>query len=326
MNSEKRVLRILSNNMGEYVSGESIAESLNVSRNAVWKTINSIKSGGIEVLASKKLGYMLPKGTDIIFEEDIRSHLVGELKGVPIHYYDTIDSTNDYAKELAKQGTPDYTLVVADTQTHGKGRMGRSFSSPSGTGVYMSIVLYPNTSMETSQLITSCVAVAVSKAIDTLCGSSSKIKWVNDIFLNGRKVSGTLTEGSLDFETNTFNYAVVGIGINVRSVKGVFDSELSSIATSIEDETGVLVTRSELIAEVFNNVYLQLQRIEDKSFLEEYVERSLIIGEDVIVSENGVDTNAKAIGIDSTAGLVVRFEDGTTKVLNSGEARIRKNP
>lgn len=326
MNSEKRVLRILSNNMGEYVSGESIAESLNVSRNAVWKTINSIKSGGIEVLASKKLGYMLPKGTDIIFEEDIRYSLLDELKNVPIHYYDTIDSTNDYAKELAKQGTPDYTLVVADTQTHGKGRMGRSFSSPSGTGVYMSIVLYPNTSMETSQLITSCVAVAVSKAIDTLCGSSSKIKWVNDIFLNGRKVSGTLTEGSLDFETNTFNYAVVGIGINVRSVKGVFDSELSSIATSIEDETGVLVTRSELIAEVFNNVYLQLQRIEDKSFLEEYVERSLIIGEDVIVSENGVDTNAKAIGIDSTAGLVVRFEDGTTKVLNSGEARIRKNP
>ena len=311
-------------NKGDYVSGEDIANSLQISRNAVWKSISKLKEEGISIISSKKLGYMLPSDLDILSKEEISNALIDELKGTEIHLLNTVDSTNDYAKMLAKQNAPEYTLVVADTQTHGKGRMGRTFSSPSGTGIYMSFILRPKTSLETAQLITSCVAVAISKAIDTLCNCSSKIKWVNDIFLNDKKISGTLTEGAINFENGSFEYAIVGIGINVRSVKNIFDGELSSIATSIEDETGLKISRSRLIAEVFNNVYLQLQSIDEKSFIKEYKKRSLIVGKDVIVSENGQEVFAKAIGIDKTAGLIVQFEDGSTKVLNSGEARIRK--
>ena len=324
MSNKEKILNILLDNKGDYVSGEDIANSLQISRNAVWKSISKLKEEGISIISSKKLGYMLPSDLDILSKEEISNALIDELKGTEIHLLNTVDSTNDYAKMLAKQNAPEYTLVVADTQTHGKGRMGRTFSSPSGTGIYMSFILRPKTSLETAQLITSCVAVAISKAIDTLCNCSSKIKWVNDIFLNDKKISGTLTEGAINFENGSFEYAIVGIGINVRSVKNIFDGELSSIATSIEDETGLKISRSRLIAEVFNNVYLQLQSIDEKSFIKEYKKRSLIVGKDVIVSENGQEVFAKAIGIDKTAGLIVQFEDGSTKVLNSGEARIRK--
>lgn len=324
MSNKEKILNILLDNKGDYVSGEDIANSLQISRNAVWKSISKLKEEGISIISSKKLGYMLPSDLDILSKEEISNALIDELKGTEIHLLNTVDSTNDYAKMLAKQDAPEYTLVVADTQTHGKGRMGRVFSSPSGTGIYMSFILRPKTSLETAQLITSCVAVAISKAIDTLCNCSSKIKWVNDIFLNDKKISGTLTEGAINFENGSFEYAIVGIGINVRSVKNIFDGELSSIATSIEDETGLKISRSRLIAEVFNNVYLQLQSIDEKSFIKEYKKRSLIVNKDVIVSENGQEVFAKAIGIDKTAGLIVQFEDGSTKVLNSGEARIRK--
>ena len=324
MSNKEKILKILLDNKGDYVSGEDIANSLQISRNAVWKSISKLKEEGISIISSKKLGYMLPSDLDILSKEEISNALIDELKGTEIHLLNTVDSTNDYAKMLAKQDAPEYTLVVADTQTHGKGRMGRVFSSPSGTGIYMSFILRPKTSLETAQLITSCVAVAISKAIDTLCNCSSKIKWVNDIFLNDKKISGTLTEGAINFENGSFEYAIVGIGINVRSVKNIFDGELSSIATSIEDETGLKISRSRLIAEVFNNVYSQLQSIDEKSFIKEYKKRSLIVGKDVIVSENGQEVFAKAIGIDKTAGLIVQFEDGSTKVLNSGEARIRK--
>lgn len=324
MSNKEKILNILLDNKGDYVSGEDIANSLQISRNAVWKSISKLKEEGISIISSKKLGYMLPSDLDILSKEEISNALIDELKGTEIHLLNTVNSTNDYAKMLAKQDAPEYTLVVADTQTHGKGRMGRAFSSPSGTGIYMSFILRPKTSLETAQLITSCVAVAISKAIDTLCNCSSKIKWVNDIFLNDKKISGTLTEGAINFENGSFEYAIVGIGINVRSVKNIFDGELSSIATSIEDETGLKISRSRLIAEVFNNVYLQLQSIDEKSFIKEYKKRSLIVGKDVIVSENGQEVFAKAIGIDKTAGLIVQFEDGSTKVLNSGEARIRK--
>ena len=270
MSNKEKILNILLDNKGDYVSGEDIANSFQISRNAVWKSISKLKEEGISIISSKKLGYMLPSDLDILSKEEISNALIDELKGTEIHLLNTVDSTNDYAKMLAKQDAPEYTLVVADTQTHGKGRMGRVFSSPSGTGIYMSFILRPKTSLETAQLITSCVAVAISKAIDTLCNCSSKIKWVNDIFLNDKKISGTLTEGAINFENGSFEYAIVGIGINVRSVKNIFDGELSSIATSIEDETGLKISRSRLIAEVFNNIYLQLQSIDEKSFIKEY--------------------------------------------------------
>lgn len=323
MSTKDNILKTLLANKGRYISGESMASELNVSRNTIWKSINKIKSEGINVITSKKLGYMIPKELDIISEYEIRENLIEELKEVPIYHLSTIDSTNDYAKRLANKDTPEYTLVIADTQTQGRGRMGRSFTSPLKSGIYMSVVLYPKASMEVSQLITSCVAVAISKAIDTLCKCETKIKWVNDIYLDGKKVSGTLTEGSINFETMSYNYAIVGTGINVRSVKGLFDEELSKVATSIEDVTGLQVSRNRLIAEVVNGMFYELNRIERKTFIKEYVKRSLIVGKDIIVNECGREVPAKAIGIDENANLIVEFSNGSTRALNSGEARVK---
>jgi len=324
MSSKDKVLKILLQNKGKYISGETIADMLNVSRNTIWKAITKLKEEGIPVVSSKKIGYMIPSDLDILSKDEITFNLIDNLKDIEIHLFNSITSTNDYAKDLAKQNSPEFTLVVSDMQTNGKGRMGRVFCSPSGTGVYMSIILKPKTNIEASQLITSYVAVAISKAIDAIANCSTKIKWVNDIFLNDKKISGTLTEGAMDFETGYFSYAIVGIGINVRSINNVFNDELSNIATSIEDETGRKISRSRLIAEVLNNIYLQIKDIENKEFLEDYTRRSMIIGKDIIVSERGKETTAKAIGIDETAGLIVKFQDGSTKVLNSGEARIKK--
>ncbi len=325
MNSKDETLKILLNNKGSYTSGEAIANQLELSRNAVWKCITKLKEEGYPIVSSKKLGYMLPEDLDILSLDEIKDYLIDELKDVDIHLLKTVTSTNDYAKDLAKHGANKYTLVVADTQTNGKGRMGRTFISPAGTGIYMSMILRPKTSIETTQLITACVAVAISKAIDTVCNTNTKIKWVNDVFLNDKKLSGTLTEGAINFETNTFDYAIVGCGINVRSIKHLLSEDLSNVATSIEDETSLKVSRSRLIAEVFNNVYLQVKDIENKHFLEDYRSRSMIIGKQVLVLEHGKETIAKAIGIDDTAGLIVQFKDGSTKVLNSGEARIKRN-
>ena len=201
--------------------------------------------------------------------------------------------------------------------------MGRSFCSPHGTSIYMSVILRPQTDMETSQLITSCAAVAAAKAIDDICGTDTKIKWVNDLYLGGRKISGILTEASVNFETLMPDYAVVGIGINVKSMKDYFSEELLEKATSIEDETGSAPLRSQLIAEILTNLCDLTDRLPDKSFIEEYKKRSFIIGQRVAVSKfAGEEKMAVAEDISDDAGLVVRYDDGETETLNSGEARI----
>ncbi len=186
----------------------------------------------------------------------------------------------------------------------------------------MSIILRPEMDIESSQLITSCVAAAAASAIDTICGTDTQIKWVNDLFLNGKKICGILTEASVSFESGTLDFAVVGIGINVRSVVNVFPEELLKTATSIQDETEKLFDRSEIIAEVITSVEKYLNELPDRKFLEEYKKRSFIIGKRVIVTKAGEKREAIATGISENAGLEVIYDDGQKEVLNSGEARI----
>ena len=200
--------------------------------------------------------------------------------------------------------------------------MGRSFCSPHGTSIYLSIILRPETDMETCQLITSCAAVAAAQAIDKVCGTDVKIKWVNDLFLNGKKICGILTEASVNFETGQPEYAVVGIGINVKSIKNIFPEELMNVATSIEDETGKTPSRAEIIAEILKNIDILTKNLSDTSFLENYRKRSFIIGQRVSVSKLGSEKTALAIGISDNGGLIVRYDDWTEETLNSGEARI----
>ena len=226
--------------------------------------------------------------------------------------------------KLASEGAAHGTLVTADMQTAGRGRMGRSFCSPAGGSIYMSVVLRPKTDMQSSQLITSCIAAAAADAVDRVCGTDVKIKWVNDLYLNGKKICGILTEASINFESGGLDYAVAGIGINLKSVKKSFPEELLEIASSVEDETGNLPGRCRLIAEILKNIDSYIQDIEKKAFLEEYRRRSFITGMRVAVSKYAEERTATALGISDNAGLIVKYDDGTEEVLNSGEARIIK--
>ena len=322
MSTKLNVLAELENSGDNYISGERLAEKLGVSRNSIWKAVNALREDGITIEASPNNGYKLSPKYSTVYQQNVEKYLNTTEFGRNLICMKTVDSTNTYAKQLAHDGSVHGTTVVSEMQTQGRGRLGRKFESPNGTGLYMSIILKNNLKSETSQLITSCTATAVAEAVDKICGTSAQIKWVNDIFLNDKKICGILTEASLSFETGTLNYAVIGIGINVYSIKNKFSDELRGTASSIEDETGIRVNRSQLCAEILNCLEKNIAEMESRKFIQEYKKRSCITGHEVMVIKGNTERKAYAFDIDESACLKVRYEDGTEETLNSGEARI----
>lgn len=321
MSIKSSVLDFLEKNRGESISGSMIADTLGVSRNAVWKTVKKLQDEGYVIKASTNKGYCLCSENDIISEQSIRIHLKTSQFGKKIDLFKSIDSTNTFAKKLAQLNAEHGTVIISEEQTEGKGRLGRNFFSPNRSGIYLSIILRPQLDLESSTLITSLVAVAVAGAIEKLTGIETKIKWVNDIYINGKKVCGILTEAGLNFESGTLDYAVVGIGINVSTAK--FPDAIKDKATSIELEAKKSISRSELIAEVLNQLEDEYKKINSKSFLKEYINRSNIIGQEITIITNDSSYPATAINIDENARLVIRTKDGEEKTLNSGEISIR---
>ncbi|MDE5946920.1 MAG: biotin--[acetyl-CoA-carboxylase] ligase, partial [Oscillospiraceae bacterium] len=245
----------------EYISGQELAESLNVSRNAVWKAVKSLENSGYLIDAVNNKGYKLTNKYSILSENVIKNHLKTSSYGKNIVILNEVDSTNNYAKNLALNNAEDGTVVISDYQFAGKGRMGRMFFSPKGTGLYVSVITRPDISILSAQLITSCTAVAVAKTLENLCGQDIKIKWVNDLFLNERKICGILTEASMRFEEKKLDYAVIGIGINIRTSESLPD-ELKPVITSIEEETGIIIDRNILCSELLNNLEKYICSIE----------------------------------------------------------------
>ena len=238
-------------------------------------------------------------------------------------YFEELDSTNRYLKELAAGGAPEGTVIIANRQSAGRGRLGRSFFSPEEKGIYMSILLCPDISLERAVLITSMAAVAVANAIESICGIETKIKWVNDIFIHNKKACGILTEAGIHAEKGTLDYAVLGIGINVGSME--FPEELREIATSVSNECGFEVSKEELIDEVLRELELWYPTLWDGSFLAESKKRSLILGKEIRVMEETHPEGgyfAKAVDINGLGNLLIE-KDGAIQVLNSGEVSIR---
>ncbi|MGN0613360.1 MAG: biotin--[acetyl-CoA-carboxylase] ligase [Porcipelethomonas sp.] len=243
-------------------------------------------------------------------------------------YFDEIDSTNTHAKNLARSGELSGTVIIAGSQTAGRGRLGRSFCSPEGTSIYMSIILRPDADIETAGRLTACTAVAAALAADKVCGIDTKIKWVNDLYLNGKKFCGILTESEVN-SSGSLDFAVIGIGMNINSVKNAFEPELLEIATSVEDETGIRFSREVIAAEIINELDRLLPGLGKNTFIEEYRRRSCILGYDVAVTVNSEGKIARAVGIADNGGLIVEYPDGKRNTVTSGEARIilphRKN-
>ena len=240
--------------------------------------------------------------------------ILGKIIGNKIIRIKETVSTNSLAKELALKGENEGTVILAEKQTGGRGRLGRSFFSPDGKGIYMSVILKP----EHPLLITSFASVAVLRAIKKICDADVKIKWVNDLYLNGKKICGILTEGV--YQGDSLKYAVLGIGINVKCAD--FPDEIADIATSIENETGVEISVEELENQLINEIEALYKTYTDGEFLDESRSASNVIGRDIKVIKGDDSFIAKAVGIDEKGGLVIE-KDGERSVLYSGEISIR---
>lgn len=323
MNVKEEVIKILEEKRGNYISGADIAKKLDVSRNSIWKAIKTLTNDGYQIKAISNKGYALSNDNDIISSASISKYLNNDTIIKEIKVLKTIDSTNDYAKELAMKDDSQGMLIVALEQTKGKGRMGRSFYSPSDSGIYMSLILKPNIQVEKAVMITTIAAVSLVNAIKKVLGKEALIKWVNDIYIKEKKVAGILTEASMDFESQTLNYAILGMGINITTPKEGFPKELKNIADSILDnEEYSPDTKSKFVAEIINEFDYYYKHIDKPIHMEEYIEKSLLIGKDIFYKSQGKIIKAKVLEVTKDAGLLVEKEDKTIQELNSGEVSL----
>ena len=232
MNVKSELLANLANAGGDYISGAALADKLGVSRNAVWKAVKALEAEGFSISSITSKGYKLNEDNNRLSEDLISPFLTTKEMGRTIKVLEEVDSTNNIVRELETEKAPHGTTVIADSQTAGKGRLGRSFVSPHGTGLYMSVLVRPHFDLEFAPMITAAAACAAAEAVEGLCNRKVNIKWVNDLYMNGKKICGILTEASLGLEMRELDCATIGIGINVRSAGQNFDRELQKKATS----------------------------------------------------------------------------------------------
>ena len=251
MRVKDAVATCLTEAAGQYLSGETLAQKLGVSRNAVWKAVRLLQEEGFPIEAKKKTGYRLAQGIDLLTEETVRPYLHSRILGHPLYVYPELPSTNNTCKALVRDGAKHGTVVAANCQTAGKGRQGRTFVSPAGSGLYFSMILSKAVSLQDAPLLTACAAVAAARAIDALYSTQVQIKWVNDLYLHGKKFCGILTEGGVSLESGKLEHAIIGIGINIRNTSIALPEELRHTVTSLEESMpDTHVCRAQLLAAV----------------------------------------------------------------------------
>lgn len=307
----------------DHVSGQQLCDVLGVSRTAVWKNINALKAEGYQIEAVQNRGYRLLASPDVLTEAEVGSRRSDRWKDAPLVVYSETDSTNIQANRMAEEGAPEGTLVVADVQTSGKGRRGRSWVTPSGVSLAMSFVLRPAFAPERASMLTLVAAVACRRAVAELTGADPLIKWPNDIVLNRKKLCGILTEMKL--EEQDIRQVVVGIGFNVCQEH--FEGELEDKATSILMETGQHISRAELCCRVmkhFGELYGSFCEVQDLSFLQEEYDRALIShGQEVRVLAPAGEWTGVSQGIDVQGSLQITDAEGNLRSVNAGEVSVR---
>ena len=320
------VLEQLERHKGQFASGGELADGLALSRNAVWKAVEALRKDGWPIESVRGRGYRLDAESSILSAASIRRWLddAGDLgDSIRVVYHDSIDSTNLEAKRLAESGACEGTLVVAGRQTAGRGRQGRGFFSPAGTGVYFTLLLRPTFEVGDVTLVTSAAAVAVAETIEDVFGKAAQIKWVNDVFTDGRKVSGILTEATFDAESARLAYAVLGIGVNVYTPEEGWPEEVAGVAHAISaGHADSEDRRARLVAGVASRFMRAYPHLPEKPHLEAYRARSLLDGREVEVFEGGGSYRALVLGVTDDFALSVRMGDGTVRELASGEVHI----
>lgn len=319
---KEEILRLLRSADG-YISGQELCNRFGVSRTAVWKAINQLKEAGYEIEAQQNKGYRLMAAPDLMTEAEIKSLMHTGWVAKEVLYFDTIDSTNTKAQELAEKGYQSGTLVVADKQESGKGRRGRSWVSPSGTGIFMTLMIKPDINPNNASMLTLVAALAVAKAITSVTGEEALIKWPNDIVVNGKKVCGILTEMNAQFDY--INHIVVGIGINVHNES--FPEEISQMASSLMIEAGgKRFHRAQIIAETmsyFEQYYDTFLKTQDLSALVREYDKLLVNrNKSVRVLDPKEPFDGKAMGITPKGELIVDTWE-SRKLVSSGEVSVR---
>lgn len=318
-----RILEILRNNAGQFVSGEELGRRLQVSRTAISKQIQKLRLEGYGIESTVSQGHRLVQLPDLLRPEEILTNLKTQVLGNKLFYFPELDSTNNEAKKAANDGCPEGTLVITETQMSGRGRLSRGWFSPRNKGIWFSVVLRPPFPPQEAPKCTLMAAVALNQSIRKFTGLSCGIKWPNDILINGRKLVGILTEMSA--EMDAINHVVIGMGINVNVTREELPAELSEIATSLQIELGQPVSRIALFMSILEHLEQLYMTVKQKGFapiLATWKEEAITLGKEVSVM--GPDRTFQGIAedIDAEGALLVRTAEGLERVL-AGDVSIR---
>lgn len=306
----------------DYVSGEVISKKIGVSRMAVSLAIKTLRAEGYAIESSTKKGYLLQKSTDSLSSGELMGYLPEE-RMKTVLCLDTVDSTNKRLKEMAMDGAEDGMVVIADEQTAGRGRLGRTFVSPSHDGIYFSYLMKPDGAPGDVASLTAWAAVATARAMEIACDFAPGIKWVNDLVWQGKKVCGILTEMSVESESGRIQYVVIGIGVNVN--QNAFDGELIHKAASLKMATGKTFSRAKLAAEMVRQMDILRSDWSKKAetYLEEYRRRCIMAGRHITLQWRDSEKQGTALEINPDFSLKVRLDDGTVSDISSGEVSVR---
>jgi len=320
-----KILMILLQNQNSFISGGEISRRLGVSRTAVWKIIEQLRQEGFEMQSRPNRGYRLTRIPDKLDETVLRYYLKARKLGQVIELHDTIGSTNIRAKELAQEGALHGTLIAAEEQQAGRGRLGRLWSSPPKVGLWMSVIMRPGFPPRFAPKMTVLAGLAVLRAVKYITGLEASIKWPNDIILNSRKVCGILTEMQADLDL--IEYVIVGIGMNVNTSSNGFPEEIRNSATSLFLECGKKVDRLKLMALILDELEALYEKYEKSAdftdILKEFKENCITLRRHVRVISVDGEWEGTAVDLTDDCELVVELSDGTKRVVMSGDVSVR---
>jgi BirA family biotin operon repressor/biotin-[acetyl-CoA-carboxylase] ligase len=312
---QHKILRFLKER-NEYTSGDQLAGRLGISRQALWKHIQELKSQGYDIEAIPHLGYRLKSSPDRLFPSEITSNLKTKFVGQKVYYFDKVSSTMDLAMQLGIKNAAEGTLILAEQQTKGKGRLGRPWQSPKYKGIYMSLLLRPKILPSLSPVLTLMAAVSVVQAVKETCGLDAQIKWPNDVLVAQKKLAGILTE--LKGEMDAVCFIIIGIGLNVNNDKKSLPQGATSLRLELKQEIDRVFFLKELLRKLENN-YLEFREHGPEQILQSWRNYSLTLGRRVKVIFQKRELIGQAVDIESDGGLIVRRDSGLAEKIMSGD-------
>ena len=320
---KEKILNLLRASNNDFLSGEELARKCGISRTMVWKHIKSLEREGFGIEAVPSQGYRITSVSDILRQSDIKPGLKTRIIGKELHLFPEAGSTNTLAMDMASNGAPEGTVVIAETQTGGKGRLGRKWISPKGN-LYLSVILRPVIATYQAPLITLTGAVAVASAIRKQCGLDARIKWPNDILISGKKACGLLTEMSA--EQDRIRHIVLGIGIDVNMELDALPADVRTLTTTLAAEAGETIDRTVLLQQVLRELdsWYQIFLANEQDMLREWTSLNMTSGKRVTVSGAGRVVEGLAQGIDSEGRLIIKLDDGAVHAVAAGDVTILK--